>query len=111
MSDFDRAQDQEERAREIADATRRYLVAINSGAVIVLLGLAGALASECVPPGWVVWPAVVFSASILVTGFSLGYAKRKALWRRDAYRAEEEPPPFDCTNAMRLGKVLRSLAS
>ncbi len=94
-SDLQKAEDQERRSREIADAMRRYLVAINSGAILVLLGLAGALASESVSPGWAKWPIAFFVGALFVTGYSLDLAKRKALARRDAYREGRQQPDYD----------------
>ena len=93
--DPQKAEDQERRSREIADAMRRYLVAINSGAIVILLGLAGVLTSECVPPGWAVGPVAGFVGALLLTGYSLDLAKRKALARRDAYREGKRQPDFD----------------
>lgn len=92
--DNERAEDQERRAREIADTWRRYLIAINSGAMVIIASLAGALASKSVPVKWAAAPLFFYSVSLLITGCSFALAKRKALARRDAYREGREQPDY-----------------
>ena len=92
--DIRNAEDQERRSREIADTLRRYLVGMNSGAIVVIVGLAGALASNGEKPAWAVAPIAVYVAALLMTLYSLVLAKRKALARRDAYLEQREQPDF-----------------
>ena len=84
--------EQEQRSRDIADTTRRYLTALNTGGVGVTFGVAGALAARGVEPRWAVWPVAIFVLGLAITGGSLLLAKHKALKRRDA-AAEEAPAP------------------
>lgn len=84
------AEEQEQRSREIADTTRRYLTALNTGGVAVTFTVAGALASHGVEPRWAVGPVAVFVVGLTITAVSLMLAKHKALRRRDA-AAESEP--------------------
>lgn len=92
---LEQAEDQENRAREIADTWRRYLIGINSGAIVVIAGLAGALAGEDIPPKWAVFPLAVHSIALAVTGYSFSVAKHKAFGRRDAYREGRELPDYN----------------
>ena len=91
MSDAD---DHERRSREIADTTRRLLVAINTGGVGATFAMAGALAGHKVSPGWAAWPAGVFIAGLVVTGVSLFLAKHRELERGKAAKAGEPEPDF-----------------
>jgi len=88
------AEEQEQRSREIADTTRRYLTALNTGGVAVTFAVAGALASHGVEPRWAVGPVAVFVAGLTITGVSLLLAKHKALRRRNAAAAQEPEPNF-----------------
>lgn len=90
-SDVSTAAEHEQRSRDLADATRRYLVGLNTGGAAATLGLAGTLASAGVQPSWAVVPIAVFAAGVLVTGVSLLLAKHKALKRRDAAGAGDPP--------------------
>jgi hypothetical protein len=86
--------DQEKRAREIADATRRYVTALNTGGVASALALASALAPNGVEPRWVVGPVFWFTVGLLITGSSYFLAKHKALKRRNAIREAMSEPDF-----------------
>lgn len=77
-------EDHENRAREIADTTRRYLIALNTGGVAMLFAVASSLAAEDVNPGWATWPAGIFILGLTISAASLFLAKHKALKRRDA---------------------------
>ncbi len=90
-----RAQDQEKRAREIADNTRRFLMWISAGAIVILVGLVGAFNVNCVLPVWAIYPIIIFAGSIIVTGFSLCLAKHKAKKRRDAFLSGEVQPNYE----------------
>ena len=87
------AEDQERRARDLADTLRRYVVLINSGAIVVIVGLTGSLAKE-IDPRWAVIPVAIFVISLWLTGWSFILAKKKALKRRDAYRNGTEQPDY-----------------
>lgn len=56
----DAVSDQEERSREIADATRRYLTALNTGRVAVTFGVATRMTERGIQPPWASWPLVLF---------------------------------------------------
>lgn len=86
--------DQEQRSREIADTTRRYLVALNTGGVGTTLAVASTLAGKGIEPGWAVWPTAVFVMGLTMTGVSLFLAKHKALKRRDAADKNIYAPDF-----------------
>jgi hypothetical protein len=86
--------EQEQRAREIADTTRRYLTALNTGGIALTFAVAGALASEGVQPGWAVRPVAVFVLGLTITGGSLFFAKHKTFRRRNAARAGAPEPDF-----------------
>lgn len=94
MTDPEAAQDHERRSRDIADTTRRFLVAMNTGGVGVTFALAGAMVPHGVAPGWAVPPVGVFSGGLLVTLLSLFLAKHRELRRRDAVRKGEPLPSF-----------------
>ena len=83
------------RADELADATRRFLIGMNTGGVAVTLAFAGSLAEKDVAPGWVVIPVSLFVLGLAVSAFSLQYAKHKALKRRNAVRYRKPVPKFD----------------
>jgi hypothetical protein len=91
MSD---AADHEQRSREIADTTRRLLVAANTGGIGAAFAMAGSLAAQKVGPGWAVLPAGFFVAGLTVTGISLFLAKHRELKRRNAAVAQTSPPDF-----------------
>jgi hypothetical protein len=88
------AEQQEQRAREIADITRRHLTALNTGGVTASFALASALGSNGVHPRWVVVPALLFVAGLVITTLSYYLAKDKALTRRDAAQAGAPAPNF-----------------
>jgi hypothetical protein len=83
------------RADELADATRRFLIGMNTGGVAVTLAFAGSLVEKDVAPGWVVIPVSLFVLGLVVSAFSLQYAKHKALKRRNAVRYRKPVPKFD----------------
>ena len=85
---------EEHKAREIADTTRRYLTALNTGGVAVTFGVAGTLAGRGIEPRWAVCPVAIFVAGLAVTGASLLLAKHKALKRRDAAAQNAAAPHF-----------------
>lgn len=91
MSD---AADHDKRSREIADTTRRLLVAINTGGVGVTFAMAGTLAGSKVNPGWAAWPVGIFIAGLVVTGGSLLLAKYRELERGKAAKAGKPAPEF-----------------
>ena len=87
------AEDQERRARDLADALRRYVVLVNSGAIVVIVGLTGSLVQE-IDPRWAIIPVAIFFVSLCLAGWSFIKAKRKALARRNAYREGKEQPDY-----------------
>ena len=84
----------EQRAREIADTTRRYLTALNTGGVAITFGVAGTLAGNGVDPAWAVCPVSIFVLGLAITAGSLFLAKHKALKRRDAAQNNAPAPDF-----------------
>ncbi len=87
-------EEHDSRAREIADTTRRYLVALNTGGVAMTFAVAGSLAAERVNPGWAAWPAGVFILGLTISAVSLFLAKHKALKRRDAAVKNDTLPDY-----------------
>lgn len=83
-------EEHDSRSREIADTTRRYLVALNTGGVAMTFVVAGSLAAEGVNPGWAIWPVAIFVFGLTISAISLFLAKNKALRRRNA-TAEGKP--------------------
>jgi len=83
------------RADELADAMRRYLIGINTGGIAVTLTFAASLAEKGVHPGWVIWPAALFSLGLGISGSSLLFAKHKALKRKKAAEENQEIPKYD----------------
>jgi hypothetical protein len=88
------ASEHESRSRELADTSRRYLVALNTGGVAISFGVAGSLAGRGVSPGWVVCPVVIFVVGLAVSAASLFLAKHKALKRLDAEDKQNVPPDY-----------------
>ncbi len=86
------AADHDKRSREIADTTRRLLVAINTGGIGASFAMAGSLASQKVNPGWAALPAAIFIAGLVATGISLFLAKHRELKRGEAASAGEPMP-------------------
>jgi hypothetical protein len=91
MSD---AADHEQRSREIADTTRRLLVAVNTGGIGAAFAVAGSLAAQKVAPGWAVRPTGFFVAGLVVTSISLFLAKHREVKRRNAAVEQTTPPDF-----------------
>jgi len=91
MSD---AADHEKRSREIADTTRRLLVAVNTGGIGASFAMAGSLAGHKINPGWAALPASFFMAGLVVTGVSLFLAKHRELKRGEAAKAGNPEPDF-----------------
>lgn len=88
------ADDQERRAREIADITRRYLIGLNTGGVALTFAVIGSLAERGVKPGWAVWPTGIFVFGLVISGVSLTLAKHRTLKRRDAAESGDPKPDF-----------------
>ena len=86
--------EQEQRSRDIADTTRRYLTALNTGGIAITFGVAGTLAGRGVEPRWAIWPVAIFVLGLTITAGSLLLAKHKALKRRDAAAGEAPTPSF-----------------
>ena len=91
---MDKIVEHEKRSQEIADTTRRFLVAVHTGGIGITFALASALAGYRINPGWAVWPVVVFASGILIVGVSLMLAKHRELKRRDAAKKGEKEPNF-----------------
>ena len=90
MSDLDRHQ---QRADDMGDAMRRYLVAVNLGGIGVLAVLVEKGAGADLPHSiWV--PLLLFCFGLTLSGVSIALQKHKALRRRDAARDEESEPDF-----------------
>lgn len=83
------------RADELADVLRRYLVGINTGGIAASLTFAASLAEKGINPNWVFWPVAIFVVGLGVSGGSMLYAKHKALKRRDAADNGGDIPEFD----------------
>ncbi len=66
-----RFKDATDRARELADAWVRYLVAINGGAIGVTFGLASAYSDGRVSPLGFGWPVGAFTAGLLFAGLAM----------------------------------------
>lgn len=88
------SEDYEKCSREIADTTRRLLIALNTGGIAVAFGVAGSLAAHGVAPSWAIAPVSVFVAGLVVSAASLFMAKHKAIKRRDAVRDNQPEPDF-----------------
>lgn len=86
------SEENENRALDIADTTRRYLIALNTGGVAVTFAVASSLAAEDVNPGWAIWPVAIFVFGLTISAVSLFLAKNKALRRRDT-ASENNPMP------------------
>ena len=84
----------EQRSKELADTTRRYSVALNTGGVAVSFAFAGTLAGVGISPSWVVESVAMFVIGLCVTGISLFLAKHKALARLKAEIGGKELPNF-----------------
>jgi hypothetical protein len=65
------AEDQEKRARELADVTRCVLVGMHTGGIGTALALAASLAAQKVEPAWAVLPIGWFVAGLAATLISL----------------------------------------
>jgi hypothetical protein len=91
MSD---AADHEKRSREIADTTRRLLIAVNTGGIGASFAMAGSLAVHKVNPGWAAVPASFFVVGLVVTAASLFLAKHRELKRREAAKTNALEPDF-----------------
>ena len=78
------SEEYENRALAVADTTRRYLIALNTGGVAVTFAVAGSLAAEGVNPSWAIWPVAIFVFGLVISAISLFLVKNKALKRRDA---------------------------
>jgi hypothetical protein len=87
--------EQQQRSRDIADETRRYLTGLNTGGIAVIFAVAGALASNGVEPRWAVAPVVVFVLGLTITGGSLLFAKHKAEKRKKADQNKAPEPDYD----------------
>jgi hypothetical protein len=82
------------RADDLADTMRRYLVGINTGGIAVTLTFAASMAEKGIHPAWAIVPVSLFAFGLGVSGFSLLYAKHKALKRKDAKEEGKEIPKF-----------------
>jgi hypothetical protein len=72
------------RAEELADTTRRYLIAIHTGGIGVCFAVASALAGSGIAPSWAWLPVAVFSGGLGTVLISLFLAKDRALARYEA---------------------------
>jgi|SRR5437867_4980095 len=95
VTEEENASEQEKRSRDIADTTRRYLTALNTGGVAITFAVAGTLAGRGVDPRWTIWPVATFVLGLTITASSLLLAKHKALRRRDAAAAGQSLPNFN----------------
>lgn len=84
----------EKRSQEIADTTRRFLIAVHTGGIGVTFALSSALAGHGINPSWAVWPVVVFAGGLVIVGVSLMLAKHRELKRRDAAKKSKNEPDF-----------------
>jgi uncharacterized membrane protein len=83
------------RSNELADTTRRLLVAIHTGGIAISFGVAGSLLDKGINPEWVYYPVILFSLGLIVVVFSLIAAKHKALARKRAHEQKKPIPLFD----------------
>jgi hypothetical protein len=79
------------RSQELADATRKLVVALNTGGIALLFSVAGWLATKNVSATWAVCPAAFFIFGLVLVGLSLFVAKDRELARFKAARAGGDP--------------------
>ena len=91
---MDKSNEPESRSREVADTLRRFLVAIHTGGIGVLLAVSSSLAEQHVHPKWAFWPVLLFVGGLVVVGASLLLAKHREVKRRDAAKKGEAEPDF-----------------
>ena len=81
-----------QRADEMGDSMRRYLVGVNSGGIgilAVLVGKGDSLKLQLIAP------LLCFSIGLIFTGVSVTLQKHKALRRKEAAAKNKEEPNFD----------------
>lgn len=86
--------DYAKRADDIADASRRFVIGLNTGGIAIALIFATSMSEQGVHPRWIVLPVLLMSLGLCTSGFGLWYAKHESLKRRDAAAAGEPIPPF-----------------
>ena len=83
------------RAEELADTTRRYLIAIHTGGIGVCFAVASSLAVSGIAPSWAWLPVAFFSMGLFTVLISLFLAKGRALARsKDPNPDTLEFPPY-----------------
>jgi len=64
----------------LGDASRRFVVALNTGDIIATLYIAGKLSDKCFnPTEYLGYPFAIFIFGLTLTGFSVFFAKHKGL--------------------------------
>ena len=84
----------EKRAQEVADSLRRFLIAIHTGGIGVILAVASSLVDEKIEPKWAFWPVLIFITGLIVVGVSLLLAKHREVKRGEAEKEGKEEPDF-----------------
>ena len=72
------------RSEELADSTRRYLIAVHTGGIGVSFAVASAFADNGIAPAWAWWPVSFFSVGMGLVFLSLFLAKDRELARYKA---------------------------
>ncbi len=80
------------RSQDIADSTRRYLVALNGGAIALLVTVSSTFIPRNQSLISAIVPASFFVAGLFFTGISLHLAKHRELKRYEA-AVEQKPEP------------------
>lgn len=89
---MNRVNEYERRAQEVADTLRRFLIAIHTGGIGVILAVAGALTDQKVSPKWAFWPVLIFITGLVIIGVSLLLAKYREVKRREAEKEGKQEP-------------------
>ena len=88
------ATNHEQRSRQVADSTRRFLIGVNTGGIGLVTLLAGKLVDNAVAPGWMVGPIFTFTLGLVFVGVSLFLAKHRAIKRSIAAEKDQQQPDY-----------------
>jgi hypothetical protein len=80
-----------ERAQNVADSTRRHVIALNTGGIGLVFSVAGWLAAKGAAPSWAFCPVVFFVMGLLFVGISMLLAKNRELKRFNEAREGRDP--------------------
>lgn len=84
----------DKRAQELGDSIRRYLVAAHTGGMGVTFALAASMVESKIRPVWAVPAVIAFVVGLTLAGISMFLAQHREIRRRDAMKANAEPPTF-----------------